>query len=234
MINNLITIFVSILPLLLLAFSWFVRPVWLAESDLKNKWSRILIQSTVISYLAGFLVFFMIQTVNLTSNYVISATNLFTSMAMLASFPILQSFYTDLKHRLVDRFILWVTTGLAMIIGGFSIYETNGQNHLMIISYLTLFAIASVILFIPAIGKSDGRSFQLLIATVFPVASFSGITTSMILFLAALFIYGIIISIKEKDLTILFKKRISMPMVPLIITPALVTILFSVAQMTLF
>lgn len=231
--NILVTVIVAVLPILLLAFSWKVRPVWLQESDLQPKWSKILIQSTAISYLVGMIVFFLSRGIE-APNLIISPSNLFVAMSMLVSFPILQSIYTDFKHRLVDRFILWATTGLALIFGTYSLYETAQSSYIMLISYFMLFAIASVILYVPAIGKSDGRAFQLLIATVFPVTIFSGITTSMILFLVAIVIYGIGVSIKEKDFTIMLKKRISMPMVPLILIPALATILFYVAKLAIF
>lgn len=200
------------------AVSFFRKPEWVSKSEsLDKNWRRVALNSAA----AGFLLIVL--------DLAIVEINGFNGFSMVLvgviGYVVYQSFVTDLKLRYVDRWIMRIANAFAL---GLAIYLMLTYGTEAEIVVFVIFAIvATGIIFLPGIGDSDGRAFQLMVFSLIPLYGIDGISFALIGMLASLIIYYTAHSIytKEWAFSKLFTKT-SFPMVPLILTPVLFILLF--------
>lgn len=200
------------------AISFFRKPHWTSENEgLDKNWKRLAIYSTI----AGVLF--------LLADYALIVVNDFHPFTLVyvgvIGFLVFQSFITDVTLRYVDR---WVMRAAILVTLAMSIFLMIGYgSETDKVIFAVLFIATLAIGLLPGIGDSDGRAFQLMILALFPLYGVDGIKLALIGMLASIIIYYISYSLYKGEWA--FKKlltKLSFPMVPLILTPVLLVLLF--------
>lgn len=201
-----------------IAVSYYRRPSWLSEDEaLESNWNRI----NLYSGLTG-LSFGLLATVLALVN---GEHGQSIAFAMVGGYVLFQSIFTDMRLRYVDRWIMRFANLVAVIAGVLILSEFGSSSDWVFYLVFTIAAFATG--YLPGIGESDGRAFAFLVLASYPVAATNGVKWSIILMIASIFVYFIAHSIWKKNLSFsgIFTK-VSFPMVPLIIFPVLIVILF--------
>lgn len=200
------------------AISFFRKPNWASKSPgLDANWKRLAIYSTI----AGVLFILADLALVITNNF-----HSFTLVYVgVVGFVFFQSLITDLSLRYVDRWIMRVANLITLAMSVFLMYTYGTETETVIFAVFAI--VATAILFLPGVGDSDGRAFQLMIFTLFPLYGIDGIKYGLLGMLAAIIIYYLAKSILSKEwaLNKLFTKM-SFPMVPLIVGPVLLVLIF--------
>lgn len=196
------------------------KPRWLIEDkSLEANWSRLAIISAII----GLVIMILALAISLSMNLHGQAL----AFAGPVGFAVAQSFVTDLRVRYVDRWTLRIAA-LASLAAGILVLSLYGVESDWVI-YLVFAAVTLGIGFMPGIGDSDGRSFSILVLACYPTAAIPGLKWAFALIIVAVIVYYVVRSIREKNWN--FRKlfaKLSFPMVPLILTPTLIVVLFGI------
>lgn len=217
-IIGIIAAFLAVItPVGLGIFSIFSQPTWVKDNNfLAPYWNIINIGAIASALTMGSIGWFIY---NQYGTYVSGIAFLFTSML---GFCVFQTFFTDFWNRVADRRILRIITFVSACFGTYFIWDIFGTNLLFI--YAILFLFATIVIFIPVIGSSDGRALQISVLTTIPLVGLLGLQWGIILFLALMFVFGVGNAIYRKDFKALIKK-VSMPLVPIILLAFLLAIL---------
>jgi len=219
--TNLIGIIASflavIVPVGLGIFSIFFKPKWMKDKSLAPSWTKINVAAITVGLLSGCFGWFMYKEFG---TYISGIAFLNSS---LLGFSVFQTFFTDFWYRLADRRILNISTLISLLFGIYMTWDIFGKEMLMI--YGILFFLATIVLFIPSIGSSDGRALQLVVSATVPLVGLMGFQWGIVMFLILICAFGIGNAIYKKDLKSLVKK-VSMPLVPIILLAFLIVILF--------
>lgn len=214
-----ISVFIAtILPVIAMGvFSIKSHPEWLAEGKLLPSWKKINSLSMIAGILVSAIVYFVLY-----DSSIISYKGIASLSAGLLTFVLGQTIFTDGFQRLADRRILRFANVLSLAVGLW--FLISYDSYFMILIYVLFALFASIVVFLPGIGMSDGRAIQLIVLSVFPVVGIEGFQIGILLFVPIILLYGLIIAIKNKSLKGLFTK-ISVPMVPLMLAPFLTVVL---------
>lgn len=200
------------------AVSYRYRPSWLNEDQyLSDNWRKIANQSIIagaLGVLAGVVV-----------TLAFDLRGQAAAFGGPIAFAVAQSFHTDFRVRYVDRWILRVAM-LSSLATGCVVLALHGIELDWVI-YLAAAVVAFGVGFLPGIGESDGRAFTILALSVYPTIGVLGFQVALIGMVIALALYYIITSIRTKSLTLKgLMTKVSFPMVPLILAPTLLVVLF--------
>lgn len=202
---------------LLTANSLLRPPAWVEKDQaLQANWKRL------NSYSAATGMLFGIAALVLNSSFGWHQQSIV--FASLGGFVFFQALFTDFRLRLVDRHGQRIANFIAFGVGIYVLSQFGSQFDWLV--YLAFVAATFAIGLLPGVGNSDGRAFIFLVLASFPVAGISGMQWSAILFLGAIIVYYLGMSIWQREFTLkgLFTK-VSFPMVPLIMVPALIVTL---------
>lgn len=208
----------TLMPVIGLAiFSIKKPPSWLPEGKLLPHWKKINLYSLLASVVLASLSYFWIHVDFIAEFKIINSLSI-----SLLTFVFGQTIFTDGWQRLADRRVLRIANVISLVVGvGFLlIFDTQ----VMLMIYFLLALLATIIVFIPMIGNSDGRAIQLIVLSTFPILGLERIQWGLLLFVPIVLIYGLIVSIKNKSFKGFFTK-ISVPMVPIMIAPFLAVML---------
>lgn len=209
-------ILACLIPFGLGIYSILKEPVWVRENNfLSTYWKPINISAIGFSMICGFM------TWNLYKDFEVFINGIALLNVSLLSFCAFQMIFTDFSSRFADRRILRISTIISFLFGIYFSLNTFGTNSIII--YVILFLIATIVVFIPGIGSSDGRALQLAIATSFPLVGLLGLQWGISVFLVLIVAFGIGNAIFKKDIKIILQK-ISMPLVPIILFSFLISI----------
>jgi hypothetical protein len=200
------------------AISFFNKPAWVKKSaKLDSNWRRVAIGSTLAALvILGFEL--LLAKVNDFNPY----TAVFVG---ITAFLVFQSFITDISLRYVDRWVMNLANVIALAMGVFLLYNFRPESELVV--YAVFSIAATALLFFPIFGQSDARAFQLMVFALYPLYGVAGIQYALAGMLIAIVIYYIAQAIHKGDWAFnkLFTK-LSFPMVPLILAPVLLVLLF--------
>ena len=209
---------ISLLGLGLLTANSLLRPpVWVEKDEaLQANWQRLNVYSALTGFLLGMGALFLNNTFGWNNQSIV--------LASLGGFIFFQALFTDFRLRLVDRHGQRIANFIALGVGIYVLSQFGSQFDWLV--YLAFVAATFAIGLLPGVGNSDGRAFIFLVLASYPVAGISGMQWSAILFLGAIIVYYVAMSIWQKEFTFkgLFTK-VSFPMVPLIMVPALIVTL---------
>lgn len=209
---------ISLLGLGLLTANSLLRPpVWVEKDEaLQANWQRLNVYSALTGFLLGMGALFLNNTFGWNNQSIVFAS--------LGGFIFFQALFTDFRLRLVDRHGQRIANFIALGVGIYVLSQFGSQFDWLV--YLAFVAATFAIGLLPGVGNSDGRAFIFLVLASYPVAGISGMQWSAILFLGAIIVYYVAMSIWQKEFTFkgLFTK-VSFPMVPLIMVSALIVTL---------
>lgn len=220
LLHTLVGIFLAALaPIGMCIFAIKYRPKFVEGSLLSSKWVNLNLLSLGIS------IVLMISAWILYSSYSVSYTFIAALSAGIMGFVTVQTFSTDFALRLADRRLLRIANAISLIAGmWFLISFTDKQ---MVLLYLLLFLGVSLLLFVPALGQSDARAMQLVVLSAIPVIGTQGFSKGFVLMFVFILAYGFIRGIKDGLGFSAIITKMSIPMVPLIITPFIIMVLFT-------
>lgn len=198
-------------------FSLFKRPSWIQDSVLSPQWKKINIGSLLGAIVLSAASYFWIH-----SSFIIEFKIVNSLAISLLVFIFGQTFFTDGWLRLADRRILRIANLTSLIVGLFFMLVFG--NSTLIIIYLIFALLATIIVFLPMIGASDGRAIQLIVLSTFPILGFERLQWGILLFLPILALYWIFNAVKNKSIKGLLSK-ISVPMVPLMLAPFIIVLM---------
>lgn len=215
---NLILFISTVLPAIFMGlFSVKSHPEWLKEGRLLPHWSKINFFAVLFSAFVSGIVYYWLY-----ADFILQYKTIASLSGGIVSFVLIQTIFTDGFQRLADRRVLRFANVLSLVIGLW--FLISYESYFVILIYLLFALFASIVIFIPGIGMSDGRAIQLIALSVFPVIGIEGFQKGILLFIPIILLYGIIIAIKNKSFKGLFTK-ISVPMVPLMLFPFLTMLL---------
>lgn len=209
---------VAIISISMSVFSIHSKPNWKEFALLAPQWTKINIGSTVTALIAGVVALFGYY------DYIWAYQGLAVLVAGLMGHMFFQSIFTDFQLRLVDRRIFRIAN-LTAAAGGlaFVLAFSNEQN---LILYIALVLVATAFTFIPRIGQSDVRAFQLVLLGTFPIIGIPGFTWSLLLYGAFILAFSIHQLVKKKKFSLSFLlTKVDIPMVPLLLGPTLIILM---------
>lgn len=186
-------------------------PTWLSNGPLEKHWKKINITGLITSVFLGLIAFIIYR------NFIPEYQALAVSSTMILSFILVQSFFTDVAQRLVDRKVLYWAMFFMGIIATWFVF-TFGDETLKI-TFVLFVIISSAFIFLPVFGASDGRALTLMVMASIPVLGTQQFINASYIFIALLILIGIIMAIKTR------KMKVMIPAVPIIIAPYLSYIL---------
>lgn len=200
------------------AISYFRKPSWVTESEgLNQNWRRLAIYSTITGVLFVFADLALVATNKLPGFTV--------ALVGVLGYLVFQSLFTDFTLRRVDRMVMRVATFGSFTLSLYLLFTYGSELNRVIFAVFAIAATAT--LYLPGVGDSDGRSFQLMIFTLYPIFGLTGLKAALVGMLAATVIYYIASSIIGKSWRLKqLLVKVSFPMVPLILTPVLLILLF--------
>ena len=200
------------------AISFFRKPAWVSKSEALDKnWKRLAVYSTIVG-----LLFVLVDSLLVTFNNLPGFT---ITLVGVVGFLVFQSIFTDFTLRYVDRMVMRVATFGALAMSIYLLFTYGTELERVIFTVLAIFATATI--YLPGVGDSDGRSFQIMIFTLYPVFGLNGIKSALVGMLLATLIYYIACSIRDRNWKLKqLLVKVSFPMVPLILTPVLLILLF--------
>lgn len=208
-----------LIPVVLTIFSLRFPPSWKDKGPLAPYWFKINVGSLAASSLVGIGTYFLHQ------SSVIEYQSLAVFSATVITFIFGQTLFTDFSQRLADRRVLRIAIASSFAIGLWFLSEFDSEN---IPVYLIFSIVAFALLFIPAIGDSDGRAAILIVSAALPVITATGIVNLGIFSIAILLlIYALVVSIMKKDLKNFFVAKLSVPLVPIALAPFIPLIAFA-------
>lgn len=206
-----------VMPVLLGVLSIVREPKWILEGKLAPYWKKINLLSIALGIGFAILAWFIY------SPFGVEVQALAALLVSLMAFCLTQMSFTDFSQRYADRRVLNTSNLVAFAVGGSFIWMALGQTIFLV--YMIMLLAATVVIFIPNIGASDGRALQLVVLGSVPLVGLVGFQWGLMFFMVTLLLYGIGNAIYEKSWKALVGKR-SLPLVPLIIFPFLFAALF--------
>jgi len=194
------------------------KPTWVSEDPaLDANWKRLSIYSGVAGVVFGL----GALALSLANGYHGQAI----TFAAVGGYVFFQSLFTDLRVRYVDRWIMRIGNVFAAAAGALIISTYGGETDWVLYVVFTVAAVA--IGFLPGIGDSDGRAFTFLVLAAYPTTAIAGIQWAALLIVVSISVYYIGYSIWKKSFSLKgILSKISFPMVPIVILPVLVVVLF--------
>lgn len=202
--------------------SYWAKEEWMSKDQIKSMgWKRINIVSLLVS---------LVVSLSFALAYDMSEHYLSSQMLILAAisaliYCLIQS-VTDFFSRRVYR---WTLRSANIIVFVFAAIDLlmHGETKVFAM-YVIAVLVVSLLSFVPSIGMSDVRALQLVAISVIPIVGFFVFVYYYLIgFTVAILLYAVILSIMKKDFKILIK-RISIPLVPIIISPALIILFWIV------
>lgn len=208
--------------------SVFRPPEWLDRNErMEGSWLPLNIASSVVALLSSLGSTWALS--HLTDDMLALTTMSVSSAALV--FLTIQTTITDMSVRMADRRILnlasLVTGGL-----GLATLLTIG-NESILVTYGMFALLAIAVIFLPIIGPSDGRALLLVVLSSIPNIGLAGFITPMYGIFALVMIYGIVVAVKSKRISTLWKSKISLPLVPMILAPYAIAVIIAPALLTL-
>lgn len=212
-LSNIIKLLI-IISIPLLFINSMIKPFWV--DLLKENWLKININSSIFSLIIGLSGIFFINLFkinNIINNFIVLST-------MILVYILNQSFYTDFKLRLVDRFIIYL--GILLLI--FPSLQILNNNGVFVESLIILFLGFIIFFLTPNIGWADVLALVLINIILLPTSGIKGLIFSILLTSIIINIYN---NISRPNL---FLKEISIPAVPFILLPPIIIniVLFSI------
>lgn len=198
------------------AVSFLRKPAWAkADETMNAHWRKYALISLAGGLLAASLaLIFALAGV---------APSIFVAMAGPVGYVATQSLITDIKVRYVDRWIMRIANAITLAAGVYALVTYGTEAELVVFAIFALAAFA--IGFMPGVGESDGRAFQMLVFSVYPLFGTNGLTVALVGYLIALLVFAVAAAIKKKIYSFkMLVTSMSMPIVPLVLTPMLVTL----------
>lgn len=208
---------VLVTPGLLLLLSLLKIPQWVKDSVLESSWKRINLiayTSSVVISLANFFIQLRYDV------FTASMTGLYLSILI---FVFGQTVMTDFNLRHADRWVLRLSMVISFAIGLW--YFSVVGDLLMTGIYLVLALLSAILIFVPGLGASDGRAIVLIVCSCLPVLGLQGFQYGFLALLGTIIVYGIYLALKHKSLRMIFSNKVSLPMVPILLFPFIVTII---------
>lgn len=200
------------------AVSYRYRPSWLEEDTyLDENWRKIANQAIAAGAVA--------VVVGLLISLAFGLRGQAAAFGGPIAFAVVQSFYTDLRVRYADRWILRVAM-VSSLFAGSLVLALHGTELDWVI-YLSAAAVAFALGLFPGVGQSDGRAFTILVLATYPTIGIMGLQTALVgMVIAIAAYYGISSAIKKEFTFKGLMTKVSFPMVPLILAPTLFVALF--------
>lgn len=202
--------------------SYWAKEEWMSKDQIKSMgWKRINIVSLLVSLVVS-LSFALAYDM---SEHYLSSQMLTLSAISALIYCLIQS-VTDFFSRRVYR---WTLRSANIIVFVFAAIDLlmHGETKVFAM-YVIAVLVVSLLSFVPSIGMSDVRALQLVAISVIPIVGFFVFVYYYLIgFTVAILLYAVILSIMKKDFKILIK-RISIPLVPIIISPALIILFWIV------
>lgn len=202
--------------------SYWAKEEWMSKDQIKSMgWKRINIVSLLVSLVVS-LSFALAYDM---SEHYLSSQMLILSAISALIYCLIQS-VTDFFSRRVYR---WTLRSANIIVFVFAAIDLlmHGETKVFAM-YVIAVLVVSLLSFVPSIGMSDVRALQLVAISVIPIVGFFVFVYYYLIgFTVAILLYAVILSIMKKDFKILIK-RISIPLVPIIISPALIILFWIV------
>ncbi len=194
------------------------KPNWVKEdAALDANWKRLALYSAGAGVLFGLAA--------LTLSLVQGFHGQAVAFAAVGGFVFFQSLFTDFRLRYVDRWIMRVANVIAAITGAIILSSYGGELDWVLYVVFTVAAIA--VGFLPGIGDSDGRAFTFLVLAAYPTSAVAGIQWAALLIVVSISVYYIGYCFWKKSFSLKgLLSKVSFPMVPIVILPVLVVILF--------
>lgn len=209
---------VLFVPIALCVFSIRYEPIWVAESPLDTNWKKLNLLGLSLSIALTLATWFLYADFH-------GAYKLLASLSTgIMSFVAVQTFSTDFTLRLADRRLLRIANIVSLAAGLW--FLINFTNQTIVLLYAIFIIFASILLFFPKLGASDARAVQLVVLSAFPVLGTQNFQLGFIVVAIFVIGYGVVRAIQSGDFKKYFSK-ISIPLVPLIITPFIVLILLN-------
>lgn len=198
-------------------------PDW--NNNLNTNWKKINIISVLIGFAYSMINFGLYWSMH---HNIIALIGMVLTSAVLG-FAFAQSVITDVKLRLVDRKMLF----LSVLLSGLSNYGTMFYYHANYLVFLTtIYAlVASVFILLPRlIGASDGRALLLITVGAFPLLSIHMFAYGICLMFISFMVYSFYFSWRDYrrgNITLMgiFTNKVSIPAVPIIIFPMMLMII---------
>lgn len=156
--------------------------------------------------------------------------SLSTVIVGILTYCAVQTFESDFAFREADRFLLRYAIAAVLLLS-FGYYALH-ENMLMVGAILILVMAGFFIALLPGIGLSDARAFLLMLVSSIAVsgaygieAASQGMTMALQLFIVFIILYAVIYMWRRNAWNIL-KEKISIPAVPLILMPTILTLCF--------
>lgn len=201
--------------------SWFNE-----KSRSKKEWKKI-----------NFLSFFVSSTFGILTQLIMykDFDNDFTVIASISSslltYITVQSFFTDFYDRRVDRKGLRISCLISAVFGFYLIFQNDPIYMFLYVIYILLatstFFIRSPVTKKLYVSQSDSRAIILVVLAAFPILGINYFNTAALMVALMVILYGVFAALKNRDFGILYKKKISIPMVPLIVAPFSLAVTFS-------
>lgn len=211
-----------IFSLLLFFISFKTQEKWMKSEKMHPfDWKKLNLVALSVTLLANFgLSFFIADHIN-------DSASLSALLAAVTSSLVYTSVQTvtDFKVRRAYRWTL-IMGYVSVIACALWDYAANDMMSSFMFYLLVLIIVGLGILF-KGIGMSDTRAMILVCASIVPIAGVQGLNYYLYLFLFFLIGYTLIFKIRNKEVKILTTK-ISFPMVPIFIWPALIIVLKTV------
>jgi hypothetical protein len=205
-------------PILMAIFSMRFPPSWKDKGPLAPYWSKINLSSLGTAIILSILTFFLYN------GHIIEYKFIAALSVSVMTFIFGQTLFTDFTQRLADRKVMMIANLISLAAGLWFIMNFDKP---MLNFYIIFGIVATALIFLPTLGDSDGRAAQLAVFSTFPIISFNGLSWGIIGTLIAIILFAFCYAVKNKTLKTIAIARISIPMVPLLIAPFIVTVILA-------
>lgn len=222
-----ISLVLTILSLAVLSFYHIkFKPEWFSDDDAPEK-ERNIVRSNwkkynIIGVILG-LVFSIIALIGVNITGFEHFSLYYPAITSVVTFLAVVSWLTDTNFRLVDRKILRLSfIIIASFVIAFLIFD-GARSQLYMVLIVLVFA--SLMFFVPAMGLSDARAVTIMFLAITPFLGGQGLILSITIATIVTIFYAIK---KEGFKALHIKRKTSIPMVPLVLAPAAVTLSFGI------
>lgn len=222
------------IPSALLLFTLFVwNPGWhgkvLESTENKFTWKKLNLVSAGVSLVLSLMTAALATYGNVQD---ISSAALVTSIATMA-FVLVQTYVTDTKMRYADRGTLRFATIMAFASSlTYYLYNDSFIAQFEMYAWIIAFVAATLLLYMPGFGSSDGRAIALAVAAAVPVVGVIGVAFSMVFYAIAALVFVVWIVLKYKVSSIAYVNHISIPAVPFLLFPFLLVTVYAAFDIT--
>lgn len=200
----------------LAAVSFLRTPEWVGDATLSRRdWLRV---NTIGIILA--LALYVLSRL-LHSGGSVYVTAMATALTTLG-FLIPQVFASDFTKRKADRFVLRLAIVMNLPLGCLISYFRDDTSLFL---YFIILAFVGMLVLIPSgIGMSDLRALFLAMVVLYPLGNVGAINMSIIAIMVIAISYSVVVSYRNGTLKTFLKDTNSVPLVPMVLTPAAVVL----------